>query len=117
MLALGGAYALLENLEVGLRLPVYSQSGDDTGDPHVTPANGAALGDLTIHAKMQLARRGASMLGAAAHLTIPTATSGQFTGVDVPSLRVVGLTAWSPMQELSLAASAGGVLRRTSVYR
>jgi len=30
---------------------------------------------------------------------------------------VVGLAAWSPTQELSLAASAGGVLRRTSVYR
>jgi hypothetical protein len=117
MLALGGAYAFLGRFEAGIRLPVYAQSGDDTGEPHVTPPDGTALGDLTIHGKAQLARSGTSTFGAAAHLTLPTASSGQFTGVDVPSLRIVGLAAWAPGDRLSLGASVGGVLRKRSVYR
>src|SRR5262249_34162050 len=114
-LALGGAYAFLDRFEAGLRLPVYSQRGD-TGDPNLAPTSGTALGDLTFHLKAQLAPAGAASLGAVAHLTLPTATAGRFTGVDAPSVRALGLAQWSPIERLSLSASAGAVLRKTSVY-
>ncbi|HEX2686885.1 MAG TPA: choice-of-anchor D domain-containing protein, partial [Kofleriaceae bacterium] len=123
MFSLGGAYAFLDRFEAGLRLPVYSQHGDAprASQPapatYVTPATGTALGDLTIHGKARLARAGAATFGAAVHVTLPTATAGQFTGVNGPSARVLGLAAWAPSARLSLSASAGGVLRKTSVYR
>jgi hypothetical protein len=122
MVSLGGAYAFLDRFEAGLRLPVYAQQGDaptasQPGTAYVTPASGTALGDLTIHGKARLARAGAAAFGAAVHVTLPTATTGQFTGVDGPTAGVRGLAAWSPRARLSLSASAGGVLRKTSVYR
>jgi hypothetical protein len=122
MFVLGGAYAFLDRFEAGLRLPVYSQNGDarmdsQPGTTYVTPATGTALGDLTIHGKAHLARAGAATFGAAVHMTLPTATAGQFTGVDGPTAGVRGLAAWSPLARLALSATAGGVLRKTSVYR
>jgi hypothetical protein len=122
MFVLGGAYAFLDRFEAGLRLPVYAQDGDPRVDPqlggaYVTPATGTALGDVAIHAKARLARAGAATFGAAIHVTLPTATAGQFTGVDGPTAGVRGLAAWSPLARLSLSATAGGVLRKTSVYR
>jgi hypothetical protein len=124
MLALGGAYAFLDRFEAGLRLPIYAQRGDgspasDTGAVYVKPASGAALGDLALHIKARLVRAdlatlGSLTLGAALHATLPTATSGEFTGVDLPTARLLGLAAWSLQPRLTLYASAGGVLRRAA---
>ena len=117
MFTLGGAYAFLDRFEAGLRLPMYVQHGDPGGAPRVMPAAGTALGDLTLHLKARLARTATTTLGAALHATLPTATAGQFTGVDAPTLRGLGLAAWSPLDRLTVSASAGFVLRKTSVYR
>jgi hypothetical protein len=120
-LGIGGAYAFGDRFEAGLQLPVYAQRGDTadvrTGATYVTPAGGTALGDLAIHAKARLARFDTATFGAAVHVTLPTATSGQFTGVDLPTARLLGLATWSPLTRLALSASAGGILRKTSIYR
>jgi hypothetical protein len=121
MLELGGAYAFLGRFEAGVRLPLYSQSGDAPGDPLVRPnvrsASGAALGDLTLHAKARLAQVGALTAGAGVHVSLPTSTQDQFTGSDLPTLRVVGLATFAPSQRLTLTANGGALLRASAAYR
>ncbi len=50
-MSLGAAFAFLGRLEVGARMPLYTQDGEPTGDPQMeftsTPATGTARGDLT----------------------------------------------------------------------
>lgn len=116
MLALGAVYAFGNRFEAGARLPMYAQSSDPAYAPS-PDSRGTALGDATLHVKAQLTRFRTATFGAAAHTTLPTATEGQFTGVDAPTLRLEALAAWRPIPKLAFSAVGGGVLRRTSVYR
>src|SRR5262249_22745914 len=122
MIELGGAYAFLDRFEAGVRMPLYSQSGDPAlGDSMtglaIRPASGAALGDLTLHAKARLVHMSQLTAGAALHVTLPTSTKDQFTGVDLPTLRVLGLATFAPISRLTLSVNGGAVLRKTADYR
>lgn len=114
---LGGAYAFLDRFEAGLALPLYMQSGEGAMQPlHVADASGQALGDLAIHAKAAILRREAFAVGASAHVTLPTASDGQYTGVDLPTGRVLALGSFT-RERFAIDAMAGAVVRKRSVYR
>jgi hypothetical protein len=122
MVELGGAYAFLGRFEAGLRMPFYSQRGDVAGGTSdmgvvVPAASGTALGDLTLHAKARLVDLARLTAGAAVHVTLPTSTEDQFTGVDLPTLRVLGLATVTPVPRLTLSFNGGAVLRKTADYR
>jgi hypothetical protein len=122
MVELGGAYAFLGRFEAGLRMPFYSQRGDVAGGTSdmgvvVPAASGTALGDLTLHAKARFVDLAPLTAGAAVHITLPTSTKDQFTGVDLPTLRVLGLATVTPIARLTLAFNGGAVLRKTADYR
>jgi Abnormal spindle-like microcephaly-assoc'd, ASPM-SPD-2-Hydin/Thrombospondin type 3 repeat len=125
-LQLGAAFAFLERFEVGARLPIYTQSGEN-GDPRkgiATPAaHGTAVGNLALNGKVRLARvlgrPGAFVLGAGASVLIPTATDGQFTGADKPAVRLLALASFTPSalaSRLAISINGGGVLRGKSAY-
>ena len=122
MVELGGAYAFLGRFEAGVRMPLYSQRGDVAGGMSdmgvvIPAASGTALGDLTLHAKARLVDRAPWTAGAAVHVTLPTSTKDQFTGVDLPTLRVLGLATVTPIARLTLSFNGGAVLRKTADYR
>lgn len=123
MLELGAAYALLDRLELGARMPFYSQDGQPFGDPSqmftTDPASGAATGDLTLHAKLRLWRGHQATFGAMAQLTLPTATDGELTGTDMPSGRVLALGALVPdtlQRRITLSGQLGAVVRARSRF-
>jgi len=126
-LRLGAAFAFRDRFEVGADLPLYTQSGQDQGEPQegVTPppVSGNAIGNLALHGKVRLARAasraGAFGLGAGATITIPTATDGQFTGADEPAVRLLLLAAFTPTalaSRLTISLNGGGVLRGKTEY-
>ena len=117
---LGAAYAFLDRFEVGIRMPLYNQSGDGQMVGVASPS-GTARGDLAVHGKVQLARAaiGSSSLiaGATLAVTLPTATSQEFAGVDNPTARAYGLVTLIPSAlagRLSFTANLGAVIRKTS---
>jgi outer membrane protein OmpA-like peptidoglycan-associated protein len=110
----GGAYSFLGRFEAGLHMPFYFQDGQAVNTlamPGIQPAKGSARGDLTLHGKMRLLRSPKAILGAGATLTLPTATQGEFAGVETPTGRVLGLATLMPAPRVSLAANLGAVLR------
>jgi outer membrane protein OmpA-like peptidoglycan-associated protein len=123
LIELGGAYAFLDRFEAGARMPLYSQNGEariDSPTEFTTdPASGTARGDLTLHGKVRLVKTGTFSLAGGLHLTLPTASEGQFTGIDKPSVRPMLLAALYPdtlARRITLSANVGGVLRATSRY-
>ncbi|HEX4419656.1 MAG TPA: thrombospondin type 3 repeat-containing protein [Kofleriaceae bacterium] len=128
LLQLGGAYAFLDRFEVGAHMPFYMQSGQavdpGSGTFRQTPAKGTAIGNLTLHAKMQILRAeagnaGALVLGASIAGVIPTATSGQFTGAGKAEGELLVLGAFTPMaldSRLTLSINGGPVIRGKSEY-
>ncbi len=117
---LGAAYAFLGRFEAGVRMPLYNQAGDGAM-VGVSSPSGTARGDLVLHAKAQLAKvrsPGAQLFaGATLALTLPTATSEEFAGVDNPTARALALVTVVPgalASRLSLTANIGAVLRQTS---
>jgi MYXO-CTERM domain-containing protein len=119
-LQLGAAFALRGRFELGASLPLFTQSGQEAGDPQagfsVPPVSGNAIGNLALHGKASLVRAAGFALGAGASVTIPTATEDQFTGADKPAVRVLLLAGYAPMPRLSFTVNAGGVLRGKSEY-
>lgn len=128
MMLLGGAYALRGKFELGARMPLYSQSGDALGDRTMAypgdPVAGTARGDLTLHGKMQLVKKqlegkGLFALGPALHLTLPTASDDQFTGIDKPSVRGLLLATLRPGafdNRVTFTMNAGFIGRATARY-
>ncbi len=117
---LGAAYAFLGRFEAGVRMPFYNQDGDGAM-LGVSSPSGTARGDLVLHAKAQLLKlRSPSaqlFAGATLALTLPTATSQEFAGVDKPTGRALALVTVIPgalASRLSLTANAGAVIRQTS---
>jgi hypothetical protein len=126
-LQLGVAYAFLDRFEAGAHLPIYSQDGDPMGDPKAgftqPPANGTAIGNLTLHGKVRLWHGGlgpgALALGVGASAVIPTATKGQFTGSDKPEGRLLVLGSFTPAalaSRLTVSTNAGAVVRGKTEY-
>ena len=118
---LGGAYAFLDRFEVGLHMPLYTQSGDGLM-PGVAgyaekPASGTARGDLALHGKVTAWRSDALALGAAASLVLPTASDQEFAGVGSPEGRVLALASYAVMPQLVLQVNLGAVLRRGDAVR
>ncbi len=115
-LELGVAYAFLGRLEAGLRMPFYNQAGDGAMVGVGSPS-GSALGDLTAHVRAQLlgSRTGAGfVLGLGGQVTVPTASSAQFAGVDGPSGKaqlLVSLHPTAARSRFTLTANAGAVIR------
>jgi hypothetical protein len=111
MLQLGAAFALLDRVEVSLRLPLYLQRSDNL----LPAADGMALGDFTLHGK-GVVRKGPLGAGLALHITLPTSSEEKFTGVDMPSFRMLALLTFRPLTRLTLSFNAGAVLRTTAIY-
>jgi outer membrane protein OmpA-like peptidoglycan-associated protein len=124
MLMLGGAYAFGGRFEAGARLPLLLQSGDAAGDPlmrfGIAPASGAALGDLTLHAKGNIgyadALGGELAWGAGVAMTIPTATDDEFAGSELPIARALMLGSLTLGSRLTITLNAGGQLRQTTSF-
>ncbi|HEY0195247.1 MAG TPA: thrombospondin type 3 repeat-containing protein, partial [Kofleriaceae bacterium] len=127
LLQLGAAYAFLDRFEVGAHMPFFSQTGQPaTGDRTMfmaKPAKGTAIGNLTLHAKVQLlraaGRAGTFGLGASLIGIVPTATDGQFTGADKPEGRGLALLAYTPSAlggRLTVTANGGAVVRGRTEY-
>lgn len=115
---IGGAYAFLDRFEAGLRLPLYSQSGEGTMLGVPSPS-GTARGDLVAHARAQLLKAklagdGYFAAGASLALTLPTATDEQFAGVDKPTARVLGLATFAPSfarKRFTFTGNVGAIVR------
>jgi outer membrane protein OmpA-like peptidoglycan-associated protein len=120
MFDVGGAYAFLDRFEAGVHMPLYSQSGEARPSSMtmfgVDPASGTARGDLTLHGKARLWRSRALSFGAGLEVTLPTATAGEFTGSDKPSVRVLGLVGYRPIPRLTFSVNAGAVIRRREAF-
>ena len=118
MLSIGTAYAFADRFEAGARLPLYMQSGEPvvSGTTTVEAADGTAAGDLTFHIKARLLPGAKLRLGAAAALTLPTASDSEFTGTKLPTLRILALATYSPVLPLTIHLNAGGVLRQTAQF-
>ena len=117
---LGAAYAFLDRFEAGIRMPLYNQAGDGKMVGVASPS-GTARGDLVLHGKVQLAKAdvGGNQLlaGATLALTLPTASSQEFAGVDKPTGRIYGLVTMLPgalAKRLSFTANLGAVIRQKS---
>ncbi len=127
----GGAYALLGWLEVGARLPVYTSTGEaaaGTVGYAEAPVSGTALGDLTLHAKVNAWHGGGtrhrdggdddalSLGGAVSLALLPTATAQQFAGVTSPELRLLALASYAVLPQLVVQANVGAVVRRSAQF-
>lgn len=118
MVSLGGAYAFGGRFEAGAHMPLYLQSGQDLapGMFGVPPASGTARGDLTLHGKVRLSSGGPFGAALALSVTLPTATDDQFTGTDLPTVRLLGLVETAVGKQLRLRANAGPVVREKVAF-
>ncbi len=109
--AIAFSYTIKDKYEAGLLVPMMSQSGDaSTVIAGVEPASGASLGDLALHGKASLLRSGSFALAGSATITLPTASDGQFAGVDGPTVHARGIAGFRRGPVL-VAANAGVRLR------
>ena len=93
----------------------FSQSGEDPSFSGVAPADGMALGDISLHGKAARSCAGYRLsLASSASLTVPTATDGQFTGTELPTAARARHRSASPIPRINLAANLGARLRQTS---
>jgi hypothetical protein len=113
MLLLGGAYAVTDWLELGGSVPLWLQAGDDPMFS-TAAASGAALGDISGHARATVWKREALALGASLRLAAPTASASDFIGGAGPSGEVAALASWHPATSRLLVAGTLGALVRPS---
>ena len=124
MFELGGAFAFGDRFEIGLRMPLYLQSGENLasstafGEPG---ASGTAFGNLVLHAKANVFRsrgsRGELAIGTALALGLPTATDDEFAGSSKPQLDALALVSFSPAgTQLAFSLEAGAVFRTTTAF-
>ncbi len=108
------SYALAGRYEVGLLVPVLSQSGDpSTVIAGVDPASGTSLGDLSLHGKAFLLRAAPISLGGSATVTLPTAGDGEFAGSNGPTAHLRGIAALTGSR-VGIAVNGGLRLRGKS---
>jgi len=118
MLTIGGAYAIANRFELGGHMPFYVQSGQPYGQTNFSyePASGAATGDLVLHGKMKLSQSSTLNTGLALAIKLPTRTDGQFTGSDLPSVRLLGLGTYFFSPRITFQLNLGGVVRKTAEF-
>jgi outer membrane protein OmpA-like peptidoglycan-associated protein len=124
MLSLGGAYAFGNSFEAGAHMPFYLQSGMPVPQPMpgqtpsfaTTPADGAVLGDLAVHAKARLWRNDNWRFGAGLTVKLPTATDEEFAGTEMPSARATALLSLLATPQLAVNANAGLVVRKKVTF-
>jgi len=75
-----GTFAFLGRFEVGVRLPLMSQSGDAPQFSSIQPADGFAVGDVNLEGKVHLVSAKPLSLAAGVFGSIPTATDQEFAG-------------------------------------
>jgi outer membrane protein OmpA-like peptidoglycan-associated protein len=107
------SYALEGRYEVGIGVPLLSQTGDDPMFSGIDPANGTALGDVALHGKAHWLDVAPFSLGSSATITVPTATGGEFAGIKYPSLHVRGIVGLRTAR-VKVVTNAGFQLRATS---
>jgi outer membrane protein OmpA-like peptidoglycan-associated protein len=118
LLQLGAAFAFLDRFEVGAHMPLYMQDGDRVPDV-IEPVDGSARGNLSLHGKIQLWKRGGFAVGTSALAVIPTATDQKVAGSDKPEVRLLLLGSLAPAalgSRLAVTVNAGPVLRETAVF-
>jgi outer membrane protein OmpA-like peptidoglycan-associated protein len=107
-------YAMGERSELGLRLPMLKQSGD-ARMLNIDPAEGSALGDIALTAKWRALGGASAALAGRAELTLPTASDGEFAGVDWPTLHAQ-LVLGAAVGRVDLGANAGFRLRKQARF-
>jgi len=124
MFELGGAFAFGDHFEIGLRMPLYLQSGENVasstmfGEPG---ASGTAFGNLFLHAKASVFRTrgpgGELSIGTALALGLPTATDDQFAGSGKPQLDALALVSFAPAGvPIAFSIEGGAVFRSTTEF-
>jgi len=123
---LGGAFAFGDHFEIGLRCPLYVQSGENLSSPTMfgePAAAGTAIGDLFVHAKATILRSHRPdadfAVGTSVALGLPTATDDEFAGSSKPQLDALALVSFAPpgfAKKLAFSVEAGVVLRSTILY-
>jgi uncharacterized protein (TIGR03382 family) len=107
--------SFLEHFELGLALPVTSQSGPTGGDLGVfipENATGTGLGDLRLVPKAVFPL-GALSLGVAAVVSLPTANSQSFLGAGGVGVQPMVLAQWAASERLRVLANVGGRFQPT----
>jgi len=110
------AYAFGGRFEAGALVPMMQQSGSDsTVVRGVDAAQGFSLGDIALHGKARIYDASPLSLAAAATVTFPTSTSGEFAGVGGPTAhaRLIG---GLDIARVSIAANAGFRLRGSGEF-
>lgn len=107
-------------------MPLYIQTGENLSSPTrfgEPPANGTALGTLTLHGKARVWRRrdtaGIMSTGVGLSVALPTATDQQFAGSGSTSLRAHALVSFVPAAlsgRLVANLNAGAVVRATEDF-
>jgi large repetitive protein len=104
------SYAFAGRFEAGVLVPFLQQSGDEPTFSGIQPPEGTALGDLALHVKAALLRSASVRLATSALVTLPTASEGQFAGLNGPGLHARGIAGVS-LPRINLALNAGVWMR------
>ncbi|WNG60582.1 hypothetical protein F0U59_42155 [Archangium gephyra] len=103
--------SFLNHFELGLALPVTGQWGPAPGSLAVfipENATGMGLGDLRLVPKAVLPLGENLSLGAAAVVSLPTASSQSFLGMGGVGVQPMLLAQWSDNKQLRVLANVGG---------
>ncbi len=116
---LGAAFAFLGRFEAGVRMPLYSQSGD-AFDPKLAGGmpgpSGTARGDLSVNAKARLVGAHGFAFGLGGTVSLPTASKGELTGSTNPVVHALALATLTAIPRLTLTGNAGAVIRQVTKY-
>ncbi|MCE9578602.1 MAG: OmpA family protein, partial [Deltaproteobacteria bacterium] len=111
---LGLAYALAGRLELGLKIPIVQQTGDDFRFSGLPAATGTTLGDIAVNGKLALIAGPALAAALAATVTAPTATaSDAYTGSSSVTGHVGGILEVR-QGRIGGAVNAGFLMRKTT---
>jgi outer membrane protein OmpA-like peptidoglycan-associated protein len=102
----GAAFAVANRLELGARIAMLNQGGDQSEISGLEPAVGSALGDALAHAKVKVIGGKSVGVSVAANVSLPTATGNEFAGpgkVGASGLMLLGATG----TRLSASANLG----------
>ncbi|GAB4556976.1 MAG: hypothetical protein Tsb0020_00690 [Haliangiales bacterium] len=104
---LGASYAFLGRYEAGLVLPLMQQRGDSLpAYSGLSPAEGVAVGDLTVRGKVALWGTERLRLASSLEITAPTASRGQYAGARRLGVHARGVAGYST-RRVQAALNAG----------
>ncbi len=104
---LGASYAFLGRYEAGLVLPLMQQRGDSLpAYSGLSPAEGVAVGDLTVRGKVALWGTERLRLASSLEVTAPTASRGQYAGARRLGVHARGVAGYAT-RRVQAALNAG----------